>query len=228
MAVAPHPSWAVRAARWTAERFPPALAVAIAVLYAVAAGVGYADATATAEATRGSGDQLALGAVAIVAWFLMIRTLDDLEDQPEDDVAHPGRALQRGAVSRADLLRLGAVAVVVQAAAVVAIDGGLGPITAIWTAMIAFLGLLAVDFGLPRALAARPGLRRSLRAPASVAPVVLAFSIGWGDAHADLSTVGVVAAIAAVVAWYDVVRRRASEHPPAAPADPSPAQERTA
>lgn len=211
-----HPSWAVRTARWIGERFPLALLLAILALYALAAGAGFADAALTDGAPQASALALLLGAVAVAAWFLMIRALDDLEDQPEDDLAHPERALQRGAISRADLFALVGLTVVVQAVASVATDralgsDGLGPITTLWLGMAAFLVVLAVDFGMPRALGARPGLRRALRAPASVLPVIWAFWIGWGDAHLDVVTLLVIAVIAGVVAWYDISRRPAPE-----------------
>ncbi len=208
-----HPSWFVRTGRWVGERYPRALRAAILALYVVVAGAGYADAGISADDLAPDWLRAQLfGAVLIFAWFLMIRTLDDLEDQPEDDVHHPERALQRGAVSRGDLFGLVALTVVVQLAVAVAVDralghAGIGPITTLWLGMAAFLAVLAVDFGAPRALAARPGLRRALRAPASVLPVVLAFSIGYGTVHVDLVTVAVVVAIAGLVAWYDISRR---------------------
>lgn len=207
-----HPSWFVRTARWIAERFPLPLLLAILGLYALATGVGYLDASAADGAPQATTAALLLGAALVSAWFLMIRTLDDLEDQPEDDVNHPERALQRGAISRGDLLGLVGFMVVTQGAAAVAVDRALGhhdlgPITTLWLGMAGFLAVLAVDFGAPRALAARPGLRRALRAPASVFPVVLAFSVGYGAVHVDLILLLVVAVIAGIVAWYDITRR---------------------
>lgn len=213
---AAHPSWFVRTERWTSERMPRGLRLAILVLYAVIAGAGYADASANDSGPFDWFRAQLLGAILILAWFLMIRALDDLEDQAEDDVNHPDRALQRGAVSRRDLHWLVACTVVVQAVTAVATDralghDGLGPITAFWLGMAAFLAVVAVDFGMPRALAARPGLRRALRAPASILPLILAFSIGYGAVHLDWVTIAVVAAVAGVVAWYDISRRPSIE-----------------
>ncbi len=214
---AAQPSWFVRVERWSIERMPRRLRLAVLGLYAIVVGAGYSHPHAAWDdvAFDWLRAQL-LGAVLIVAWFLMIRTLDDLEDQAEDDVNHPDRALQRGAVSRRDLQWFVGLLVVLQSVVAVLIDRALGhdapgPITTFWFGMAAFLAAAAVDFGVPRALAARPALRRALRAPASILPLILAFSIGYGTVQLDWVTLAVVAAVAGVVAWYDISRRPSAE-----------------
>lgn len=171
--------WPRRVSAWIGERHGLPVLVMAAILYAVAVSGG-ADATSGATSGRLAAWQFALGGAAFWSWYLMLRVLDDLEDDPSDAIAHPERLLQRRFVSRGDLWALAAVSAAFQLVASLLLDLGTTTwtITTTWLALAAFLGAVALDFGAPTALAARPLLRRVLRLPASVLPLAWVYAIG--------------------------------------------------
>jgi 4-hydroxybenzoate polyprenyltransferase len=201
----------LRLAAWVAERHGASVVAPVALLAAASIGAGARD-----RAGRGAGDRpaaahVAVGAAAIWSWYLMLRVLDDLEDAAADRTEHPDRLLSRGTVTTTDLWLLAGAALATQAAASSLIDGRrVGPVTRTWAAMAAFLGACAVDFGVPAQLAARPTLRRALRAPASILPALWGFAIGAGGTPLRRPAAKLVGFAVALVAAVDITRRPAT------------------
>lgn len=129
---------------WADERFPLAgTAAMLLALYLAALVYGRALAhEGSIELSPGD-----LGAFfAVWGFFLMIRVLDEHKDYERDRVAHPDRVLQRGLVTLGQLRVLGAAAAAVQLAVSLLADGGVGPVTLWWLALIGFVALTAKEF----------------------------------------------------------------------------------
>ncbi len=204
-----------RTTAWIAERHGTDVLAPLVALYLLAWFAGAAEMTAVSGAPAGDFRMIVLGAMAFWSWYLMLRALDDLEDDPEDAVLYPDRLLQRRVVSREDLWLLVGLAAAFQGISSLAIDGGLGAVTLTWLAMLLFLAAVSVDFGAPRALAARPLLRRSLRIPASALPVIWAYAIGSGALGADRlpltqTSAALIAVTLVTVAIFDISRKSTS------------------
>jgi 4-hydroxybenzoate polyprenyltransferase len=93
-------------------------------------------------------------ALALVMFFLLARVFDEHKDF-DFDVAHlADRPLPRGSVSWAEVNSLGVLAVAVQIGICLALDRGLGPVSAWWAIAMAYLVLTRFEFFV------RPWLRR--------------------------------------------------------------------
>ncbi|MBX5331894.1 UbiA family prenyltransferase [Rhodococcus fascians] len=76
---------------------------------------------------------LAAGFVALVAYTLMVRCIDDHKDLAHDNEFYPNRVLQRGLITLTHLKIVGLVCFVASIAISIAIDGGVGRVTMWWT-----------------------------------------------------------------------------------------------
>jgi 4-hydroxybenzoate polyprenyltransferase len=128
---------------WAGERFPLRNMVFFGLLYA--AGV-FASRAMTRTGTLTIAWQDVGGLLAVVAFFLTLRVLDEHKDYANDCLTHPGRVLQRGLVSLANLRVLGVVALAVQVAFVLISDRGLGTLSRSWLLVGAWTTLMAVEF----------------------------------------------------------------------------------
>ena len=131
---------------WARERFPARNLVFYVVFYATALIVGRAAATAGPVAV---GPADAAGLLALTAFFLVLRVLDEHKDFAADAVAHPRRVLQRGLVTLGMLRVVGGAAVAAQLAVMLSHDGGAGAATGWWLAAAAWSALMAREFFAP-------------------------------------------------------------------------------
>jgi 4-hydroxybenzoate polyprenyltransferase len=155
---------------WLNERFPLRNGVFFVLLYATTLLVARA-----AVAPAGFEASLAdlPGLLALWSFFLLLRVFDEHKDFAADAVAHPERVLQRGLVTLRQLRVVGAGAVVVQVAASVWLDRGVGTVTAWWLASLAWSLLMAREFFVPN------WLRRHLMVYAVSHMAVMLLLVGW-------------------------------------------------
>jgi 4-hydroxybenzoate polyprenyltransferase len=143
---------AQRLLAWSGERFPVANGVLIFVIYASALLYGRA-------LTNGGEVSLSLsdlaGFVAVWAYFLILRVFDEHKDYERDSHTHPERVLQSGLVTLGHLRALGWAAVAVQLSVSVLMDGGLGPVTALWALTMGWTLLMLKEFFVGEWLARR-------------------------------------------------------------------------
>lgn len=135
--------YARRLAAWAAERFPLVHGIAALGLYLVVM-VFTRALVHTGPITIGLADLP--GFVAVWAFFLTLRVLDEHKDYEDDCRFHPQRVLQRGLVTLDQLKVAGAAAVGVQAVVSLWRDGGLGSVTLWWIATMAWAALMAAEF----------------------------------------------------------------------------------
>jgi len=192
------PAWA-----WVRERFPVANAPLIALVYLAALMAG----RAAVRRPPALGALAVAGYVGALAFFLMLRALDDIADYDSDCVDHPDRLLQRGVVTRGDLQRVAAAALAVQLAVALIADRGVGRVTLWWLVSLAYVALALRDFFAAGALATRPLLHRLLRAPASSLAVLWMAQIGAGDAALASGVAWLVVLALALTATLDVGRK---------------------
>ncbi len=144
-----------RFAAWAATRFPPALVFVLSLMYLDAVLVG-------SLAARPGPPQLApedvLGFLAFVAFFLGLRIYDELKDNETDRRLHADRLTVTGVMPLSDLRRINAIGLVLQAAACLWFDRGIGAVTITWAAAVLFSLLMLKEFFVPTWLSARPVL----------------------------------------------------------------------
>ncbi len=134
-----------RLAAWAAERFPVANALLFLLLYTAALLLGQ-------RLTSGPADALHLdvrdvaGFFAIWSFFLLLRVFDEHKDFEQDSANHPDRVLQRGLVTLGHLRVLGALSVALMAGVSLWYDGGVGPVTMTWFAVMIWSALMAKEF----------------------------------------------------------------------------------
>lgn len=193
---------------WTRERFPLANVPLILLVYLAALACGRAATHAGALHPRAAD---VAGFVAVGAYFLMLRAIDDQLDYERDAVDHPDRLLQRGLVTRQNLRLLVAAAVVLQLAVSLAI----GTLAALaWLVAIAYVALSANDFVVgERALVRRPLLHRLLRVPASGLAIAWMAQIGAGARGLPLRLVSLVALGLLITTALDAGRKLAPRRP---------------
>lgn len=127
-----------RLGRYLAERFGIMLVVFQLLMYCT--GMLYGKAIAgrgTLDVRFGDGAAV----VALVMFFLLARVFDEHKDYEFDVVHLADRPLPRGAISWAELDGLGAVTVLIQIAICLALDGGIGRVTAWWAIAMGYLVL---------------------------------------------------------------------------------------
>ena len=127
---------------WARERFPLANGAFFALLYLLALFVGRSARPGPIEVSWRD----APGLIALWLFFLWLRVLDEHKDFEKDRVAHPNRVLQRGLVTLKQLRVVGGIALVIQLAVSVWLDGGVGPVTAWWLAALGWSLLMAKEF----------------------------------------------------------------------------------
>lgn len=144
-----------RFAAWAATRFPPALGLVLALMYLDAILVG-------SLAAGHKPPQLApedlLGFLAFLAFFLGLRIYDEFKDNESDRVLHADRLTVTGVMPLSDLGRINAVGLVLQAAACLWFDRGVGAVTITWAAAVLFSLLMLKEFFIPEWLNAHPVL----------------------------------------------------------------------
>ena len=128
---------------WASERFPLRNMVFFGLLYAT--GV-FASRAMTRTGVITVGWQDAGGLLAVVAFFLTLRVLDEHKDYEIDCLTHPDRVLQRGLISLASLRVVGVAALVVQMAFVLLSDRGIGVLSRGWLLVAVWTTLMAVEF----------------------------------------------------------------------------------
>lgn len=127
---------------WARERFPLANGAFFALLYLLALFVGRSSRSGPIEVSWRD----VPGLIALWLFFLWLRVLDEHKDFEKDRVAHPHRVLQRGLVTLKDLRMLGGLAVAIQLAVSVWLDGGVGPVTGWWFVALVWSLLMAREF----------------------------------------------------------------------------------
>jgi len=88
----------------------------------------------------------AVGFAGVWGYFLMLRVFDEHKDYHHDASNHPERVLQRGLVSLDHLKAVGAVAIALQVASVLIVDGGSGPVAVRWAIAMAWSLLMLKEF----------------------------------------------------------------------------------
>jgi 4-hydroxybenzoate polyprenyltransferase len=111
-------------------------------------------------------------------FFLMLRVIDEHKDFRRDHRDHPGRALQRGVVSLAELRAVGAFGFGLQLGA--SLSAGQRAV-AWWVLALGWTALAARDFFLGDHVADRPVLYPLLHLPLSAVPCLWAAQVGAGD-----------------------------------------------
>lgn len=134
---------AARLGEWSRERFPVAYGVLCVALFGAA--VLYARSHVVDGAVPFSPVD-ALGFFAAWAYFLLLRVLDEHKDFESDGILHPGRPVQRGVVSLGELRVLAVLGIAMQLGASLAYDGGVGPVTLRWIALMVWTFLMAKEF----------------------------------------------------------------------------------
>ena len=155
---------------WTAERFPLRNGIFFLVLYVTSLCVARAAATPGSVHVRWH--DLA-GFVALWAFFLVLRVVDEHKDFTADGVAHPERVLQRGLVTLTELRLVGILAALLTLGVSLSIDGGIGTVTGWWLAVAVWSGLMAREFFV------RTWLRGHVMLYALSHMVVMPLVIGW-------------------------------------------------
>ena len=129
---------------WFNERFPAANAIFILLLYAAALVLGRFLTGAGAVPLRAAD---ALGFLALYSFFLMLRVFDEHKDYELDCQNHPQRVLQSGLITLTHLKIAGGFAIAAQLVISLWRDGWtFGPVTRIWTIVIAWSLLMAKEF----------------------------------------------------------------------------------
>ncbi len=130
---------------WLAERFPVGpIGLMVLVLHGACWQAGRA--LAGGAGRTGVLGWLA-GWIVLLGVFLHLRIFDEHKDFEADRAAFPDRLLSRGVVTLADLRRLGAVVLLVEAACAAWL--GPQPLLA-WAAVLAFTLAMLVEFGVGR------------------------------------------------------------------------------
>ncbi|MEE2786228.1 MAG: prenyltransferase [Myxococcota bacterium] len=173
---------ALRLFAWANERFPASNAVLFVVLYGAA--LLYGRSLNTDGPLSMSGFDL-LGFAAVWSFFLMLRIFDEHKDYDLDCVNHPDRVLQSGLIRLSHLKVLCGLAICIQAAYGLIADGGLGPITFAWIAVMAWSSLMAVEFFCGAWLEKR--LVLYALSHMLVMPIALLWMVQMGAGHAPLN-----------------------------------------
>ena len=155
---------------WMGERFPVANVVAAVLVWAAAVSWGNALAAAGPVPFR---VRDAVGALAAVGFFLMLRVFDEHKDYAADSVSHPGRVLQRGIVTLSHLKVVGFVAIGWQLGASLLADGRVGPVTGVWLTGFGWALLMGKEFFIG------PWLRPRLIIYALSHMVVMPLAVNW-------------------------------------------------
>lgn len=127
---------------WAHERFPPANILAAVLVWAAA----YVWGRALIADPPPVAPRDFLGAFASVGFFLMLRVFDEHKDYAADCATFGERVLQRGVITLRHLKVVGAVALLVQLAASLVVDQGVGPVTMMWLVVVAFSLIMAREF----------------------------------------------------------------------------------
>jgi 4-hydroxybenzoate polyprenyltransferase len=132
------------------ERFPLG---AYGVLTALYVGGGFAVATRVGALPLQPWWRVGFLALGVLLVFFHLRIFDEFKDDDKDRIAHPERLVQRGVVSKRDLLFWGGGAVVAEAG----IAAFLGPTSLAWWAAVFLFSLgMRVEFFLGSFLEPRP------------------------------------------------------------------------
>lgn len=140
---------------WVDERFPPTIMLLLFLMYI--AQFAYGAAATDPRPVRWSIFDI-IGLVAVWAFFLQLRIVDEHTDYDEDAHHHPGRVLQSGGVTLVQLRRVAACALLIQLATCALADKGLGMVTIAWCVAIAWTVLIGLGFCVRSWLASRPAL----------------------------------------------------------------------
>jgi 4-hydroxybenzoate polyprenyltransferase len=189
---------------WARERFP--LAIGGVVVPACLVALLYGRALTQPGAPRLRPADLAACA-AVWAFFLMVRVVDEHKDYERDCAAHPGRVLQRGAVTLDQLKVVAGLAGAIQLAVVLAADSGLGRVGLWWMLALAWVVLAAKDFFLGERVADRPVLYPLLHLPLSALVCVWIAQFGAGARSLPPAAFAVAALGVALSGSVDLVRK---------------------
>lgn len=202
-AIAPTAPRAARLLAWLAERHGPVLVIPVGLTYGIAVATG----ARSPGAASVPAIDLVLGFIGAWLWFLALRIVDDLGDRESDDVAHPGRLLQRGVVSPGELRAVAGVSLGLMLATTLVADDGVGPVTLTWLVAVIVTGLVSSDSVAPAALRTRPMLHRLLRVPCSALPVLWWAQLGAGGTGltSDAAVLALVSIL--IVVAFDVARK---------------------
>jgi 4-hydroxybenzoate polyprenyltransferase len=182
---------------WGRERFPLSIVAVLLPAYLVAVCYG---AALTDARLRWSG---LVAFAGVWAFFLMVRVVDEHKDYERDRVEHPDRVLQRGAVTLDRLKAVGAAALLVQVAVVLATGTWLW-----WALTMAWALPAARDFFLGARLADRPILYPLLHLPLSGLVCVWMAQVGAGGRGLPAATAAVALLGVALAGSVDLARRR--------------------
>ncbi|RDI44937.1 hypothetical protein [Nocardia mexicana] len=191
--LSPRSPYAFRLAAFLNERFPAWQPAVLFPLYASSLLVG--------KVLGGRGMSVGwadiAGFAAFVAFYLMLRIMDEHKDFEHDNVHYPERVLQRGLVTLPQLRNLGIGCVLLATAVSIAVDGGVGPVTAWWLALFVLSLFMLRYFFIRSYLEARRVVLTLTHAPATPLATIWVAQIGAGH-HA----LGAHAIWLAVMAWF--------------------------
>ncbi|MDM8563007.1 UbiA family prenyltransferase [Candidatus Marithioploca araucensis] len=134
----------VRIWAWMQERFPlqahGLFAVVLYLIAVVSARAVAGDAPVELAATDLVG--------SLVAWsfFLLLRVFDEHKDYELDVKNYPERILQSGLITLTHLKIMGFIAIVIQIAWSIFLDGGIAEVTIAWLILIFWASLMAKEF----------------------------------------------------------------------------------
>ncbi len=113
-----------RIAAYVIERFPPLNWAAFIIIYLCCSILGQASVAGDEGITLGVRE--AFGSLSSIAFFLLLRVLDEHKDYEKDMLHHPGRILMRGLITLKHLKFIGALCFLLIAAFCFYADQGFG------------------------------------------------------------------------------------------------------
>ncbi|MBK6669846.1 MAG: hypothetical protein IPG46_09305 [Actinobacteria bacterium] len=138
-------SWRRRIGGWSADRFPPAMAVVGLPTFLAAHLLGQASRGPSPVSVRLGGGAVA-GWLAAVGFLLCVRIFDEHKDFDDDVRLHPERLVSQGVVRLRELDVMQAVVLVAIVGYCVWADGGVGPVTTTFGIAFAWLLAMRVEF----------------------------------------------------------------------------------
>ncbi len=134
---------------WIMERFEPPKWIAFAIIYLCCSLLGQASVAGPNIGTIHIGSRELLGCLASIAFFLLLRILDEHKDYAKDSINHPQRVLQRGLITLRHLKILAVVCFACIGAFCLYADRGFGPAGAGFLIVIVWVSLMTKEFFVP-------------------------------------------------------------------------------
>jgi|GEM_PF-4650967 len=165
---------------WSQERFPLINIFSSLLLYTLAFASFAESRTSLGREALPFFLQQLLFAFAVALHFLTLRVLDEHKDYQSDLKTHPERVLSRGVINLSGLRKLGCFAVICEL--IITLTTQASTATIAWIALMAWTGLMTVEFFIPSPL------KQNLLLYSISHMLVMPFLITWAAAlsHPDL------------------------------------------